>query len=97
MINILAKIQVKNFAALEKFEHEAAKLIAEHNGRIIAAFETLRNSDSSGEEIHLLEFQSKEDFQKYREDQRHLPLQELRAQAISETEIKVSLTIKSYV
>jgi uncharacterized protein (DUF1330 family) len=96
MIQVFVKIQVKNFAALEKFEYEAAKIMFEHQGRFLTAFETLRNSSGSGEEIHILEFQSIEHFEQYRQDQRHQKLKDLRAAAISATEIKISTQLKFY-
>ncbi|MES2823091.1 MAG: DUF1330 domain-containing protein [Pseudomonadota bacterium] len=96
MIHVFAKIQVNNFAALEKFEYEAGKIMLEHQGRFLTAFETLRNSCGSGEEIHILEFQSIEHFEQYRQDERHQTLKELRAEAISATEIKISTQLKLY-
>ncbi len=74
MIHVFAKIQVINFSALEKFEREAAKIMLEHQGRFLTAFETQRNTDGSGEEIHILEFQSAEHFEKYRQDAKHQSL-----------------------
>ena len=96
MIHVVVNIQVKNFDALEKFEHEAAKLMLEHNGKIISAFEVIRNSDGSGEEIHLLEFQSREHFLRYKADAKHQLLAELRSQAITAIEVKISTRLKSY-
>ena len=96
MIQAFAKIQVKNFSALEKFEREAAKIMFEHQGRFLTAFEIQRNTDNSGEEIHILEFQSTEHFEQYRQNEKHQSLKELRAEAISATEIKLSTQLKSY-
>ncbi len=94
MIHVFAKIQVNNFAALEKFEREAAKIMLEHQGRFLTAFEIQRNTDNSGEEIHILEFQSTEHFEQYRQNEKHQSLKELRAETISATEIKLSTQIK---
>lgn len=96
MIYFFVKIYVKNFSALEKFEHAAAKIMLEYNGKILTAFETLRNPDGSGEEIHLLEFQSSELFEQYRHDARYFQLKILREQAISSIEIKISHQLKYY-
>jgi len=96
MIQILVKIQVKHFIALEKFERSAAQIMLTYQGRFLAAFETARNIDDSGEEIHILEFPSEKHFEKYRNDERHHSLMELRAEAISATEIKISTQLKSY-
>ncbi len=96
MIYLFVKIHVKNFSALEKFEHEAVKIMLEYNGKIITALETLRNIDGSGEEIHFVEFQSSECFERYRQDARYLQLNTLREQAISSIEIKISNQLKFY-
>lgn len=59
-------------------------------GKFLTAFETLRNADESGEEIHVLQFASNEQFENYRQDSRLASLKELREQAISATEIQTS-------
>lgn len=83
MTQISVKIQIKNFIALEKFECAAAQIMLEYQGRFLTAFETARNFDGSGKEIHILESPSTTHFEKYRSDERHHSLKELRAEAIS--------------
>ncbi len=96
MFHVLARIDVQNFEALAAFEQLASKIMQDHEGKIIRAFETVRNPDNSGEEIHLLEFSSAQHFNRYREDIRLGELKELRAQAISNIEIKTSSLQKFY-
>ncbi len=96
MIHVFAKIHVKDFALLEKFEHEAAKIMCEHKGKILLAFETLRLSDNSGEEIHILEFESEACFRNYRSNEKLQALSVLRAQAISSMDVKFPIELKSY-
>jgi len=96
MIIVIVTIKVKNFEVLEKFEREAVKIMHSYNGKTIGVYETERNEDDRGEEVHILEFDSTEDFKNYREDARHLTLNKLRAEGIEETSIKVSSVAKNY-
>ena len=61
-----------------------------------SAFETSREKDRSGTEIHILEFPSLQLFNEYRNDAHLASLCELRKKAISNTEIKISSRIKLY-
>jgi len=67
-----------------------------YQGRILSAFETVRETDGSGEEIHVLEFPSESLFTDYRADKSLEDLANLRNQAISNTEVEISLKTKSY-
>ena len=62
----------------------------DHQGRFLTAFETLRNPDNTGEEIHILEFASEEHFKQYRNDERHQSLKSLRTDAVLAMEVKIS-------
>ena len=96
MHKILAILQVRDFDALDIFERKASDIMSDYNGKIVTAFETSRNEDGSGEEVHLLEFQTKEGFANYKNDERHLALKNLREKAILDTEVKVIQNQKSY-
>lgn len=96
MQNILAVLHVRDFDALDIFERKASEIMSDYDGKIAIAFETSRNEDGSGEEVHVLEFQTKEGFANYKNDERHLALKSLREKAISSTEVKVQLSEKSY-
>lgn len=96
MILIYIKLQVIDFDFLDKFESEAAKIMKKYQGRILSAFETSREKDRSGTEIHILEFPSLQLFNEYRNDAHLASLCELRKKAISNTEIKISSRIKLY-
>ncbi len=96
MYKLLVVLQVKDFAALEEFERQAAVVMAEYSGAIVEAAETSRNADGSGEEVHLLEFASAESFAQYRSDGRLSELSGLRDRAISATEVRPILKEKSY-
>jgi len=97
VIHILVKLEVKNFDALEVFEKQASAIMEKYQGRIVSAFETIRDSDGSGEEIHILEFPSEEAFSRYKSDSSLANLAGQRAQAISGTEVTISLCVKTYV
>lgn len=96
MYKILAILQVRNFQALDEFERRASVIMSEHGGRIASVFETRRNADGSGEEVHVVEFPDVERYENYRLDDRHGELKALRERAVSCTEIKVCLSEKSY-
>jgi len=96
VINILVKMDVKDFNAFDQFEKQASLIMGKYNGRIISAFETEHNSDGSGQEVHVLEFPSEEAFGEYRKDTALADLANLREQAISGTSVELSLCIKQY-
>ena len=96
MHKLLAILQVRDFDALDEFERKASEIMSDYDGRIVAAFETCRNEDGSGEEVHLLEFKNEESFTSYRNDDRHQAVKSLREKAISSTEVKIKLSEKSY-
>ena len=96
MLNILVKLEVKDFDALEEFETQAVRIMKEYKGSIVSAFETVRNPDGSGVEIHVLQFPSESLFASYRSDKSFEKLSSLRERAISRTEVSMSLKVKSY-
>jgi uncharacterized protein (DUF1330 family) len=96
MINILVTLEVKNFARLADFEAKAVQVMHAHGGCIVRAFETVRNDDESGQEIHLLEFLSVGAFNEYRADSKLLEYAELRDSAIAETTVIISDKQKEY-
>ena len=97
MINILVTIEVKNFTLLADFESKAVQIMQSHGGSMIRAFESQRNEDGSGQEVHLLEFPSESAFVDYRSDPRLLEYAELRDRAISSTVVIKSSQVKSYI
>ena len=96
MINILVTLEVKSFKLLTAFETKAVQIMSVYGGRLISAFETVRNADDSGEEIHLLEFPSLTAFDEYRLDPQLLASAELRNEAIASTEVVISSEQKEY-
>jgi uncharacterized protein (DUF1330 family) len=96
MYNVLVILQVNNFEALDEFESQAANIMTEYGGRIERAFETCRNDDGTGEEVHLLAFENQQAFENYKSDSRHLDLRDLRDKAISGTEVKTAVRTKEY-
>lgn len=96
MIHILVKLTVKNFTALEEFECQAVAIMNRHGGQLLSAFETCRNEDGSGEEVHVLAFPSDEAFARYRADGDLASLKDLRERAVIHTEVLVSERLKNY-
>ena len=96
MINILVTLEVKSFKHLTAFETKAVQIMSVYGGRLISAFETVRNTDDSGQEIHLLEFPSLTAFDEYRLDPQLMASAELRNEAIASTEVVISSEQKEY-
>lgn len=96
MLHVLVRLEVKDFAILAKFELQAAQIMASYGGQIVAAFETERNADNSGKEVHLLTFPDTAAFDAYRQDAALLALSSLRKQAIADTSVEVSISSKVY-
>lgn len=96
MINILVTLEVKDFHLLSTFENKAAEIMRSHGGDIVRAFETDRNEDGSGQEVHLLEFPNDASFAAYRSDPRLLELTEDRNKAIYSTTVITSSHVKTY-
>jgi len=96
MYRVLVTLKVNDFNALNEFESKASGLMSKYKGRIVRAFETLRNNDGSGEEVHLIEFQTENCFKDYLNDCWHRENKELREMAISGTEIVLNPREKVY-
>ncbi len=97
MINILVTIEVKDFNLFATFERKALEIMRSHGGDIIRAFETHRNDDGSGQEIHLLEFPNDRDFSDYRANPLLLVHSDLREKAIKSTSVVTSIELKNYI
>jgi len=96
VINVLVSIEVKDFDALASFECKANNIMGAHGGKIASAFETKRNADGSGQEVHLLEFPDEKSFSEYRSDPRLEKLIDLRNQAIISISVTTSIKLKTY-
>ena len=95
-IQLLIRLKVEDFDLLREFELQALIIMADYGGKLITAFETKKNHDGSGKEVHILEFPNIDAFDRYREDPRLQQLAELRSDAISKTKVSISQRIKSY-
>lgn len=96
MINVLVTIKVKNFDLLAEFESKAVKVMQLHGGSMVQAFETLRNKDDSGLEIHVLEFPCMSAFNDYRSDPLLQEYSDLRKHAIDSIDVAISSAQKNY-
>ena len=77
-------------AGLRVYERQVLPVLREHGGRLLSAFEPVKNAPDAPDEIHVLEFPSSEHLQAYRNDPRTEALSALRVTAISATTVYVS-------
>lgn len=96
MFTALVILQVKDFNLFDEYERAATAIMSDHGGKITAAFETVKNDDNSGEEVHMVEFPGLQDFESYRNDSRLQDLRNTREKAISSTEIGIGVCNKKY-
>jgi len=96
LFRAIVTLYVRDFSALEIFECKANSIMKEYQGVIKNAFETKRNVDGSGEEVHFLEFASVAQFERYRADVRLNDLAELKKTAITSMDVTVVIAEKSY-
>lgn len=98
MIQVVVLLEVIDAEAFQEFEKQAAKIMNDYKGKLLAAFEpdASESSSSSITEIHYLQFPSIEAYKQYRADPQHRTLSELRKKAISNTTIFVSGATKGY-
>jgi len=96
VINVLVTLEVKDFELFAVFEKKAVKIMRSYGGNLLRAFETIRNEDGSGQEIHLLEFPNDAAFAEYRSDSRLIEHAELRKKAIDSMVVVISGVLKEY-
>lgn len=96
MIQVLVRLEVKDFLKLYEFESLAVRQMAIYGGILITAFETARSDDGTGEEVHVLQFPSIDAFNHYKVDDVMAKLSNLRSQAIAKTSVDVSSSLKMY-
>jgi len=96
VINVLVTLEVKDFELLAVFEKQAVKIMRSYGGNLVRAFETTRNEDGSGQEVHLFEFPSDDAFAEYRSDSRLIEHAELRKKAIDSMVVVISGVLKEY-
>ncbi|MEM7358381.1 MAG: DUF1330 domain-containing protein [Pseudomonadota bacterium] len=97
-LQIVVLLKIREPGAFHEFETHANQIMARHSGRIVSAFkpENELSSDSDVHEVHILEFQSREDFLSYRSDPELFALAELRERAISATHLFTAGEYVSY-
>ncbi len=79
--------------AISRYESKVVPIIREHGGKIISAFKPLNNPP---DEIHLIEFPSKEALAQYQQDSRVVELKAEREKAIAKTDLYISSEIINY-
>lgn len=96
MYKLLVNLKVKDFEIFEEYEKQASDLMSCHGGQIVSAYETVRNNDRSGEEVHIVSFEKEEGYRNYINDPKIIELSRLRDKAILKTEVKIITKEKSY-
>lgn len=77
-------------AGLHEFERKVLPVLREHGGRLVCAFAPEQAAAGTPDEIHVLEFPSREHLEAYRSDPRLAELAPLRESAISATTVYVA-------
>ena len=95
MVHVLIMIHAgaSGLDAIRHYESQVVPIIREHGGTIISAFKPLNNPP---DEIHLIEFSSKEALAQYQQDSRLIKLKSEREKAIAKTDLYISSEIINY-
>ncbi len=83
-------------AELTKFESKVLPILKAHRGELLSAFNPVRESQETPDEIHHLRFPNALAFEEFKNDGRHNELAQERTKAISKTEIYVSGRLVQY-
>lgn len=81
---------------MESFERRALEIMARYGGRLVVGIELSRDPTGGGEEVHVLEFPSKNALVSYQNDAELQGLAELRARGIRDTVVEHGLCFKRY-
>jgi uncharacterized protein (DUF1330 family) len=86
-----------DIAAFEEFERNAARIMAQHGGRIERAIRITADNDPDAPfEIHIVSFPDHAAFESYRNDPETQALAGVRAQLIARTELFFGADATSY-
>ncbi|WP_298362725.1 hypothetical protein [uncultured Litoreibacter sp.] len=87
ILHVSLWVRSGTYSAFVAYERKVLPLIAEHGGRLECALKLNGSDQVEPTEIHILSFASKEEFEKYRSDERLVELSEERAACLIKTEI----------
>lgn len=87
---VLLRAGERGVAGLREYEREVLPVLREHGGRLLAAFEPIKEAPDAPDEIHVLQFSSRDQLQSYRGDARIEALASVRQRLIAETTAYVS-------
>jgi uncharacterized protein (DUF1330 family) len=87
---VLLRAGDPGLVGLREFERKVLPVLREHGGRLVYAFEPEKTAPDAPDEIHILEFPSREHLEAYRGDPRLAKLAALRESAISATTVYVA-------
>ena len=99
MIHVLVMLHAgaDGVAGLRRYESAVLPLLSEHGGKLLSAFVPEGHDQTDcPDEIHLIEFQSRQGLQSYRQDERVLALAGQRSGAVMSTVTYVSEQLLDY-
>ncbi len=99
MIHVVALLRARagDLAALRDYEALVLPMIAEYGGRLVSAFRPEADDNVQvPDEVHILQFPSRDELRAYREDSRHADLNLLRTRAGERTLVLVPAEVIDY-
>jgi hypothetical protein len=96
MFKALVTLQILDFEALNNLERTAAKITADYQGKVFARSRLHALQMAPVKKFILWNFFTKNIFPRYKNDPRLKQLCDLRARAITSTEIKIGINEKFY-
>jgi uncharacterized protein (DUF1330 family) len=83
-------------AAMRIYEAKAARILAEHGGRMISASHPTDPRPDDPDEVHIVQFDRLEQFEAFRADPRHAGLKPERMAAIRDTRLFITDQFVTY-
>ena len=92
MIQIIALLYAShaNIQGLRAFESQVLPILKEHGGVLVSASSNMDRLDGEPDEIHVIQFPSKTEFDAYKNDPRVLALRDLKDSVIKRMETHIT-------
>ncbi len=95
MIYVIVHLYVRHTVSeLQAYEHQVMPILSEHGATLISAFRP--EGQDVPDEIHVIQFPSRQSYDDYREDERVIALRTLRENVIKLAEIYISDELIDY-
>lgn len=98
MFQIIALFKIKDKPSFVEFETEAIRILRSHGGNLISAFVPNKELStlSDFDEVHILEFANRTEFENYKNDQELAGLLELKKAGTEKMDVIFSKSNVSY-